>query len=100
MAACGAAPLSRRLRRNFRKFSEVIAGKSWTPAAVSGDGKSIVISARMNHSGLESSRVVLARPLSNTPTLEHGFCIDVKPFTIRLNFFGDLGPFLGSNFRS
>jgi len=55
-----------------RKPSGATAGRSWTPAEGSGDGRSIVISAKMNRWGPASSRLVRVRPplSTHTPTPE------------------------------
>src|SRR5215217_3959536 len=68
-AVCVAARLSRQHLRNCKKSSGVTAGKSWIPGAACGDGKSIVISGKMNHSDLASFRVVRARQPLSTHTL-------------------------------
>src|SRR5206468_10648827 len=93
---CVAERLWRQRPRNFRESSGAAAGRSWIPAPACGNGRSIVISAKMNRSGPASSKVVRVRlPLStHTPARESQ--IDVKPFKVRLHFHGNLSVFLGS----
>src|SRR5262249_11881280 len=79
------------------KSSRASGGRSWIPAAVCGDGKSIVISAKTSRSGPASSRVARVRLPLSTHTRTPESQIDVKPFKVRLRFHGDLNPFVESN---
>ena len=63
-------------------------------------GKSIVISAKMNRSDRASSKVAHVRPPLSTLTPTRESRINVKLFTVRLRFRGDLDFFVRSKTRS
>ena len=98
--ACVAVRLYRPPRQKFRKFLAATGGKSWIQAAASAVGKSIVISAKMNRSVPASSKVARARLRLSTLTRARESRINVKPFTVRLCFRGDLDFFLRSKTRN
>ena len=62
-------------------------------------GKWTAISAKMNRLAQASSKVDRERLLLNTLTLMHESSIDVRPFSVRLSFHGDLDFFLPSRTR-
>src|SRR5207244_11547182 len=73
-----------------KKFLGAIAGRSWIPVAACAAGKSTAISAKMNRLAQASSKVDRVRLLLSTLMRTHASSIEVKPFTVRLHFHGDL----------
>src|SRR2546421_338806 len=93
-------PLLRQPLLKCRRYLAAIAGESWTPVGACAAGKSTAISAKTNRLDPASFKVDRVRPLLNTLMPTHASSIDVKPFSVRLNFHGDLGFFLRSRTRS
>jgi uncharacterized protein len=91
--------LSRLSRRTCRRYFAAIDGRSWIPAAVCADGRSIAITERMSLSGRANSWGGRERLPSSTHTLTRESRIDVDPFTVRLNLHGDLDFFVRSGAR-
>jgi uncharacterized protein len=91
--------LSRPSRRTCRRYFAAIDGRSWIPAAVCADGRSIAITERMSLSGRANSWGGRERLPSSTHTPTRESRIDVDPFTVRLNLHGDLDFFVRSGAR-
>jgi len=74
-----------------------LGGKSWIQVEACVAGKSIVISEKTNLSGQANYKGDRVQLLLNTLTPTREFWIDVKPISVRLRVYGDLGFFLDSS---